>query len=205
MIRFVPPIVRHDRMAPACATLPAGPCHARLPDVRLLGRGQREIDNSSFHKGTAIGDSHDGRMPGLEVGDSHRRSQGKSEVGGGQLIHVIDFAIRAAAVVIWSPVPTGFAGFDGKGFRPFGNREGARGVVRLFLFLFTRGRNGFGPSWRSGHSWVERRQSQAAAMGGGGGGVTLACFLPPQPLSMSPASTSARIQMDKWPLSGGRT
>src|SRR5690348_5148510 len=96
-------------------------------------------------------------MPGLEVGDSHRRSQGKGQVGGGQLIHVIDLAVGAAAVVIRSAVPAGLAGFDGKRFCAFGNRESARGVVRRFPFLFIGRQRGLSPSWRGGGSWGNGR------------------------------------------------
>ena len=86
-----------------------------------------------------------------------------------------------------------------------GNRKGRTRRRAPSLFPFTRG--GGIDSGRPGVAGTDGGTEAVVggAMGGGGGGVTLACFLPPQPLSMSPASTSARIQMDKWPLSGGRT
>jgi hypothetical protein len=31
-------------------------------------------------------------------------------------VHIVDFAIRSAAVVIWRAVPTGEAGLDQQGF-----------------------------------------------------------------------------------------
>ena len=166
---------------------------ACLPDVRLLGRGQREIDNSSFHKGTAIGDSNDGRMTGLEVGDSHRRSQRKS-AGGRRSVdschrsgHSSCGGCDTAPRTSW---PCRFRRKEVLSLREQRGRSRRRPPFPVSVHADDGVASGrFGAAGLGGGT----EAVAGAAMGGGGGGLTFACFLPPQPLSMSPASTSARM------------
>jgi len=88
--------------------------NSRLPDVGLLGRRQRKVDDSPFYKRTAVGNPHHRRMTGFDVCHSHRRSEGERAMSRRQAVHIENLAIRTAAFMIRRAVPTGFARFDRK-------------------------------------------------------------------------------------------
>ena len=84
--------------------------HARAPELNFARCGERKINHPAGNKRPAIGDAHQYRLPVSCVGDAHDRAQRQSAVGGGHCVHVVDFAVRAAAVVIGRAIPTGQTG-----------------------------------------------------------------------------------------------
>src|SRR6185437_983356 len=69
-----------------------------------------EIEHSFADEWPAVGDAHNGRGAGFCVRDAHDAVQRQRAMCGGHLIHVIDFAIRAAPVVVGRTVPARKAG-----------------------------------------------------------------------------------------------
>ena len=88
---------------------------AGLPDVEFLGGGEGEIDDSSGNEGTAIGDADERSRARFDVRHAHDRAERESAVGGGHGMHVVDFAVGAAAVVVGRTVPAGESGLGGDG------------------------------------------------------------------------------------------
>lgn len=117
---------RADLNGPASANVEGGgslenfeadPCGAGEVDVDGFGGGQRKIEDAAFDEGPAIGDAQLRGMAGLEIRNTHDGAERQGEVRGGHGIHVVDFAIRSAAIVIWRAVPARHAGLfeDGLG------------------------------------------------------------------------------------------
>src|SRR6202040_3362022 len=86
-----------------------------LVDVKFFGGRQGEIDDASGNEGAAVGDADQRGGAGLYIRDTHDRTQRIGAVGGGHGVHVVDFAVRSAAVVVGGAVPAGESGFSGDG------------------------------------------------------------------------------------------
>jgi len=103
-------------------------------DIERFGGSKRQVEDATFDKRAAISDTQQSGAAGLDVGDTHDGAKRQREVGRGHGVHVVDLAIRAAAIVIWRSVPTGGAGLleDGLGIGRDGNfrLSGRRGRRR---------------------------------------------------------------------------
>ena len=83
---------------------------ARPPNVYLFGRSKRKVEDASGNKRPAIGNANQGRIAGLEIGYAHDGTQRQSAMGRRHGIHVINFSVGAAPVIIGRTIPTGETG-----------------------------------------------------------------------------------------------
>src|SRR5690348_9212685 len=81
------------------------PRRAGLPYIHCFRSSERKVEHPFADEWPAIGDAHNGRGAGLCVRDAHDTIQRQRAMRGGHLIHVINFAIRAAPIVVWRAVP----------------------------------------------------------------------------------------------------
>ena len=134
---------------------------------------------------------------GLYVGDAHDRSQRIRAMRGGHGVHVVDFAVRSAAVVVGRTVPAGESSFGGEGLGA--GREGGLGEIGLG-FRGLRNVSFLSLVWDVLAVGCERVDSVVDAGGGGGGTLTCACLGWPQALRNRIAMRTNRSMMTltKW-------
>ena len=77
---------------------------------------------------------HQRRVRGLYIRHAHDRTQRQRAVRGGHGVHVIDFAVRSAAVVVRRSIPTGEPGFGCDRAAPAGIEGSARSARRCRRF-----------------------------------------------------------------------
>ena len=87
---------------------------ARLHHIELARGGERQVNHAAGDERAAVGDADQRGVSGLDVGDAHDRSQGQGAVGGRHGVHVVDFAVRSAAVVVRRAVPAGESSLGGE-------------------------------------------------------------------------------------------
>ena len=155
---------------------------AGLVDVEFFGGGEREIDDASGNERAAIGDADERGGSSLHISDAHDGAQGISAVSSGHGVHVVDFAVRSAAVVVRRPVPASESGFGGDWTRVGG--KGRLGEVGFGGGFFAPGVDPLGKLGfpRLG-GWLGRRGRFVAGLAslgsvdsaGGGGAGTLTC------------------------------
>ena len=97
---------------------------AGLIHVEPAGGGERKIENAAGNERSAIGDAYQRRVRGLEIRDANDGTERQSAMRGGHGVHVVDFAVRSAAVVVRRSIPAGHPGFGG-------DRSGTRRDRRL--------------------------------------------------------------------------
>ena len=85
------------------------------------GRGVREVDDAAVDEGAAIGDADVHSLLIVEIYYMHPGIEGQSAMGGGHLLHVVDFAIGGDAAVVRMTVPAGDSRLDEE-------RRGRRGI-----------------------------------------------------------------------------
>ena len=73
--------------------------------TKLMRGRRRKIDNSAFVERSAIIDSHGHVLAVVEVVNSNPRTKRQGAVGGGHVVHVIDFAARGWPPMIGMTVP----------------------------------------------------------------------------------------------------
>ena len=89
--------------------------YSRPPDVNGFGGSQRKIDHPADNKRPAVGDAHDDRLAGSEVGHPHQRIHGQRAMRCGGGIHIVDTPVGAAPVVVRRSIPTGQSLLDKDG------------------------------------------------------------------------------------------
>ncbi len=127
--------------------------------IQLLRGGEGEIEDASGYKGTAIGDADERGSSGLNVGDADDGTQRIRAVSGCHGVHVVDFAVRSATVVVRRAVPAGEPGFRGNRLGVRGKRGLGKVGVGVCVFgclassmLF----NGWNVRGWAGFSWLRR-------------------------------------------------
>jgi hypothetical protein len=96
-------------------------CRAGAVDVESLGGGEREIEDAAFNERAAIGNAQHCGMAGLYICYTYDGAEREREVRGGHGVHVVDFAIRAAAIVIRGTIPARHTGLLEDGLGAGGN------------------------------------------------------------------------------------
>jgi hypothetical protein len=92
-----------------------------LLHIYLFGRGKREIDDASSNKGPAVGDADESVGPSLHIRYPHYGAESVSAMCRGHGMHVVDLAVRRAAVVVRRTIPTGESDLAVKRFCVCGN------------------------------------------------------------------------------------
>lgn len=103
-----------------------------LPNIEFASGGEGEIEDASGNEGAAVGDADECGVSGPDIGDAHDRAERISAVSGCHGVHVVDFAVRSAAVVVGRTIPAGESGFSGEG--PGIGGEGGFGEVGFGFF-----------------------------------------------------------------------
>jgi len=75
-------------------------------NVYFLRGSFREIDHTVGDERPAVGDANIHHLPRLFIGHAHQRVQRDGAVRGGEGVHVVNLAVRAATIVVVRPVPT---------------------------------------------------------------------------------------------------
>src|SRR5258707_15001288 len=136
--------------------------NARTDGFDFACRGLGEIDDAIVHEGAAVRDAHGSGLAVAEIRDANHGFKRQRAMSGGEVVHVVDFAVRSAAALERGAIPGGISFFsvaDGRwrlgGFHVFWmrghlrrtrrNRNVALGVINGF-----RGR---------GSRWSGRRLS----------------------------------------------
>jgi hypothetical protein len=85
---------------------------ASANQANFFRRGPREVNDTAFYKWPTVGDADNHRLSRTQICNSHNRAERECAVRGSQRVHVVDFAIRSAAIVIGGAIPTRDARFD---------------------------------------------------------------------------------------------
>ena len=97
-----------------------------------FGRCMREIDDAVLDEGATVGDTDFDGFVVAEIDHAHPGPEGQGTVRGGELFHIVDFAVGGGAAVIGMSVPAGEPGFAVSDFSSIdAGRSGCGGRVVL--------------------------------------------------------------------------
>src|SRR5579859_2258899 len=122
---------------------------SRVVDADALGRLHRKINDPVGHERPPVGNAHHDRLPGRQVSHTHHGVEWKRKVGGGELVHVVNFAVRCFVFVVVGAVPARQTGLRVKRLR-VGRRRRLNWtwLARAGFFWVRAGRNGGGGDGR---------------------------------------------------------
>lgn len=104
------------------------------PSIWISRAAAREVDDTAVHERPAVVDAHAHREIVREIAHLDYRSERHRAMRGGELLHIVDFAVRSPSPVIRIPVPARDPHLFVADMRHRGGRAG-RGCGRWHAFF----------------------------------------------------------------------